>query len=653
MNIAFDEKITGLPEAGLALEWLETNGLGGWASSTVAGCHTRRYHGLLCAATLPPVGRMVLLSKLDETLHLDGKTLELGCNDYGTAFHPQGFQYLTSFKKDLFPEFLYEASGIRLRKKIVAVHGENTVLVLYEVLQAPAGFEISFLPLLAFRDFHSHAHANAQVNAGFEFSEGQLHLKPYPDAPDLYISLPEADFVSQPDWYYNFHHRAEQERGLDFTEDLFTPGTLRRKATAGQTFGIIISTEPQADRDVFKLLDAETQRRQTLHKNIPKKDFVQQILVLAADQFIVRRGQDLKTIIAGYPWFSDWGRDTMIAITGLCTWNDRPDDARKILKAFDGAISRGMLPNRFSDNGEDVEYNTADATLWYFVGIYHFWKKTGEDDFVKNELLGGLKDILAWHYRGTRYGIHADTDGLLMAGEPGVQLTWMDAKVGDWVVTPRQGKAVEINALWYNAHCIYAELNRHFGNDQAATDAHEQAAIIRQAFESTFWNEDKNCLYDYVDSGFKNDDIRPNQVFAISLPFALATGKKAESILQVIENQLLTPVGLRSLSPQHPDYKPHYGGNQWQRDGAYHQGTVWSWLLGPYIDALITCRGKAGREQAKQLLKNFEFHYRQAGLGTVSEIFEGEAPHLPCGCFAQAWSVGELLRVYRQYQLSS
>ena len=646
MKIKFNQTITQNFEATRSLEWLETNGLGGWASSTITGCHTRRYHGLLCAATLPPVGRMVLVSKLDETILVNDKTIELGCNDYGSVIHPRGFQYLKSFEKNLFPEFYYAAEGIEIKKTIAGIQGQNTTVILYEILKAPVAFEMSFLPLLAMRDFHSHAHANQQTDTNIEFSEGVMRCKPFDYAPAVFIGLRNARVVSQPDWYYNFHHSAEQERGLDFIEDLFTPCKLTLTVNEGLKFGVILSTESIPAFQAITLFEQEKARREALLATIPAEDTVQQMLVLAADQFIVKRGDNLKTIIAGYPWFSDWGRDTMIAISGLCTYNNRLDDARKIFKAFAHSLSEGMLPNRFSDNGEEIEYNTADASLWFFVGIYQFWQVSGDDDFVKNELIDALKSILEWHEKGTRYHIHADTDGLLTAGEKGVQLTWMDAKVGDWVVTPRQGKAVEINALWYNAHKILAELLNHFEQKDQAKTFTNKARKIKDNFVKVFWNEDKKCLYDFIDGGTKNDDIRPNQLFAISLPFSVIKGEKAHQILDIVEAKLLTPVGLRSLSADNPAYKLHYGGDQWQRDGAYHQGTVWSWLLGAYVNALQKHRSNTFEKEITKILTNFEYHYHEAGLGSISEIFDAEAPHKPQGCTAQAWSVGEMLRIY-------
>ncbi len=647
MPILFDKSITQNFAEAIRREWLETNGLGGWASSTIAGAHTRRYHGLLVAATHPPVGRMVLLSKLDETITLGNQRFELGCNRYPNVVHPRGFDYLQSFEKDLFPIFEYEVEdGVRLRKTIAAVNGENTTLVLYEALRAPAAFSFELRPFIAYRDYHSMTHANAALRHEAKFEDGVFRVQPYDGVPELFMAIPNATFQAQPDWYRNFEYGLEQYRGLDYREDLFNYGVFKVNLKAGDKLGIIISTNNPAGRDAFKLFTTEERRREALLVSPSNKDEFSKILTLAADQFVVKRGEDLKTLIAGYHWFSDWGRDTMISLPGICLVTGRFDDAKKILRAFAQSTSQGMLPNRFPDVGEQPEYNTVDATLWFFVAIYKYLQASGDEKFVRDELMPILRDIIAWHDRGTRYRIHVDSDGLLYAGEPGVQLTWMDAKVGDWVVTPRQGKAVEINALWYNVLMIFSELSKRFGNATEAQQFLQRAAQVKEQFVEVFWNEAAGCLYDYVDGEHKDAALRPNQIFALSLPFPLLEGERAKKVLRIVEEKLYTPVGLRSLAADDPNYRPRYGGDQWSRDSAYHQGTVWSWLLGPMITAIVRVEGKAGKPRAKKLLDNIKPHLSDAGLGTISEIFDAEPPHTPRGCMAQAWGVAEVLRAY-------
>jgi predicted glycogen debranching enzyme len=647
MSIIFDRTISQNFDEVIRREWLETNGLGGWASSTIAGAHTRRYHGLLVAATHPPVGRMVLLSELDETIALGNQRFELGCNRYPNVVHPRGFEYLQSFEKDLFPVFEYEVEdGVRLRKTIAAVNGENTTLVLYEVLRAPAAFSFALRPFVAYRDYHSMTHANEAIRREVKFENGTFRVQPYDGVPELFIAIPGATFEAQPDWYRNFEYSLEQYRGLDYREDLFTHGVFKVNLQGGDKLGVIISTSNPAGRDAFKLFTTEKRRREALLDSPSSKDEFSKILTLAADQFVVKRGEDLKTLIAGYHWFSDWGRDTMISLPGICLVTGRFDDAKKILRAFAQSTSQGMLPNRFPDAGEQPEYNTVDATLWFFVAIYKYLQASGDEKFVRDELMPILRDIIAWHDRGTRYRIHVDTDGLLYAGEPGVQLTWMDAKVGDWVVTPRQGKAVEINALWCNALMIFAELSKRFGNAPEAKQFLQRAVQVKERFVEAFWNEKAGYLYDYVDGEHKDAALRPNQIFALSLPFPLLEGEKAKKVLSIVEEKLYTPVGLRSLAADDPSYRPRYGGDQWSRDSAYHQGTVWSWLLGPMMTAIIRVEGEAGKPRAKKLLANIKPHLSDAGLGTISEIFDAEPPHSPRGCMAQAWGVAEILRAY-------
>jgi predicted glycogen debranching enzyme len=645
MEISFDRNITTNLDEAIRREWIETNGLGGWASSTLSGAHTRRYHGLLVAATKPPVGRMVMLSKLDETIEVEGRRYPLGANCYPGVIHPRGFEHLTSFVKDIFPRFVFDVEDIRLQKTIVAPQGENTTLVLYEVLEADEEFALELQPFMAPRDYHSLSKANDAIRRQGEFSDGVFRVQAYDGVPMLFIKVPGASFEPRSDWYYHFDYGVERSRGLDDQEDLFTHGVFTRRLRKGDRLGIIISTEPVDGRDAFVVARGEEERRTKLFERLPLRDKFTKTLVLAADQFIVKRGQGLNTLIAGYHWFSDWGRDTMIALPGITLVTGRHQEAKNILRAFAGSVSQGMLPNRFPDAGEEPEYNTVDATLWFFVAIHKYLQYTGDERFVREEIMPILREIILWHDRGTRYNIHIDSDGLLSAGVPGVQLTWMDARIGNWVVTPRQGKAVEINALWYNALMIYGSLAQRF----AMADAEilmARASRVRSRFLEVFWNQELGGLYDYVDGDFRDAAIRPNQVFALSLPFPLLHGDRAISLLGLVRDSLLTPVGLRSLSPDHPEYRPRYGGDPVMRDSAYHQGTVWSWLLGPYVSALANVYGRGARKEISEVLAGVIPHVGEAGIGSISEVFDADPPHMPGGCMSQAWSVGEILRAY-------
>jgi len=643
-------------------EWLETNGLGGWASSSVIGCNTRRYHGLLVAATKPPTERMVLLSKLDEVIVANEERFELGTNLYGgNTIHPNGYHYLSAFSRKLFPEWLYELRKIVLKKTISMVQGENTTVVLYEVIKAEQPFVLELFPLIAGRDYHSLEHANNNLFWDVHFENGVFKSQPNEKSPALFISVPNSSYDHHPSWFYKFNYTVEKYRGLDGEEDLLNHGTIRVTLKEGDKLGIIISTENPSGRSAQELFEREKSRRLLFlgkpDRNEANISFADQ-LMLAADQFIVKRGEDLKTIIAGYHWFTDWGRDTMIALPGLCLATGRYEDARKIISAFANSVSEGMLPNRFRDGNESPEYNNVDGTLWYFVAVYKYMIQTGDTGFILNDILPVLKNIIDWHFKGTRYNIHVDADGLLYAGEKGQQLTWMDAKVGDWVVTPRIGKPVEIQALWYNALKIFAELlqlNDQLGDAEMVNISAEK---VKESFAEKFWYADGNYLYDVIDENNNPDaSLRPNQLFASSLPFPVIDEEQTIAILKISEEKLYTPVGLRSLSPDDSRYIGVYGGDAYTRDSAYHQGTVWSWLLGPYIDAIMTTTGfignggLSGKEMAKKIIDDFTFHLDEAGIGTVSEIFDGDAPHCPRGCVAQAWSVGELLRVIKQYNL--
>ena len=642
------------------LEWLETNGLGGWSGSSLSGCNTRRYHGLLMAAIHPPAERMLLVSKLDETIIINGNHYEFGTNDYGDVISPSGFQWLSSFKKDLFPEWLFQAAGVRLRKTITMVNGENTTLIRYEVLNTNSPFILQLLPLIAARGYHELQHSNNNIFWKIDFKNGLFHNQPFDGAPDIYISVPGSSFQEVNKWYYKFNYLQEKYRGLDYVEDLFNHGIFQVELKDGDSLDIIISTEDPTGKNPDTLFEREKNRKLSLLKGV-HGDMLRN-LTLAADQFIVKREipavseeastVPLKTIIAGYHWFTDWARDTMISLPGLCLRTGRNEDAKKIISVFAKSVSMGMLPNRFMDNNEPPEYNNADGTLWYFNAVYDYLQTTHDLDFILKEILPVLKDIIQWHLKGTRFNIHADTDGLLYAGEAGQQLTWMDARIGDWVVTPRMGKPVEIEALWYNALKIFEAILLLNGEPGSAGNILEKAEQAKKSFSEKYWYAEGNYLYDNIDeSGTPDASIRPNQVFALSLPFHLIEGEKAKAVMNILKSKLYTPVGLRSLSPDDPNYRGNYGGNTFLRDGAYHQGTVWSWLLGPYVEAGMKTAGDQFKTEAMGIINHFTYHLKEGCIGTVSEIFDGDPPYHPRGCVAQAWGVAEILRVIKIYSL--
>jgi predicted glycogen debranching enzyme len=659
LPIEFDGSICGDVGEASSREWLETNGIGGFACSTIAGINTRRYHGLLTAATKPPLGRVVLLSKLEETLALGDQRFELSANQYQDVIHrkdminPRGFEYLASFRMDPFPIFRYRCGDVQLEKTVFLVHGENTVVIQYELLGDLEGraCALEIRPLVAFRDYHSTTHANDAINRSVDIRPGTASIQPYPDLPRLHFAH-NAEFIDPTGfWFYNFEYEREKERGLDSLEDLYSPFLMRFNLAENSSASIVSSTGQYSFAEAPELAQRETHRRAGIAQASPFPDPFATLLTQAADQFIVARG-DQKSVIAGYPWFGDWGRDTMISLPGLTLLTGRFDDARNILRGFARPIDQGMLPNRFPDSGETPEYNTADATLWMFHAVHEFLRYTRDYDFVRAELYQPLADIVAWHERGTRYGIHLDSDGLLHAGESGVQLTWMDAKVtdasGDWVVTPRQGKPVEIQALWHNALRVMARLASVFGDPAASARYSALADRARQRFLEVFWNSSTGCLYDVVTENAPDASIRPNQIFAVSLPYPLLTNEHAMRVIDVVEWELLTPYGLRTLSPRDPNYRGRFEGDPRSRDGAYHQGTVWPWLLGPFLTAYVKVHGQTeeARRRADHFLDPLRAHLLEAGLGQISEVFDGDAPQRPSGCFAQAWSVAEVLRTY-------
>ena len=643
----FDRNAFGDLDAALTREWLETNGLGGFASSTIVGLNTRRYHGLLVAALKPPVARFVLLSKLEETLIVGDRRHELSANRYPGVIHPQGYRYLTGFRLDPFPIFTYDVEGVVVEKSVWMVHKRNSTVIEYEFTNLPDGVDVRFelRPLIAFRDFHGLMHENGALDQRVQIEKGCAVVKPYDGLPSLCLVHEADDVVAEGSWYRQFEYTVERERGLDFVEDLFNPLTLMYRLGDRVRVAVVASAGTAEIEDVKTLKRRELARRADVLAAAPGAADATRALVAAADQFVVTRG-DGQTVIAGYHWFSDWGRDTMIALPGLTLTTGRFDLARGILAEFARHVDQGMIPNRFPDAGEPPDYNTVDGTLWFVEAVRAFVAATGDHAFVRKQLYPHLVDILAWHQRGTRFGIRMDDDGLLMAGDAGTQLTWMDAKIGDWSVTPRHGKPVEIQALWYNALRSVAALAVDYRDAKTAQRLSKTATRARRHFAHLFWNDETGCLYDVVRADERDGSIRPNQVIAVSLPFMIVTQDQAKRVVGVVERELLTPYGLRTLAPGDPRYRGRYEGDPAMRDSGYHQGAVWPWLMGPFVTAYLKVnrRSATARRQAEAWLRPLRDHLVEAGLGQISELFDGDPPHTPRGCIAQAWSVAELLR---------
>jgi len=616
-------------ETSSRLEWLETNGTGAFAMGTVAGVNTRRYHGLLVATLRPPVARVVTLARLEEDVVLGGERVALSTDQFPGAVSPQGYRNLVEFRLDPFPVWRFSVAGATVIRSLFLVPERQAVVLRYDA-DRPCRLEAR--PFLACRDYHSLGHETAEAAPEAVGRPDGVDLRLYRDRPGVRLFFQDGWFAASGQWYRNFEYLAELDRGLDFREDLYTPGVLGFDLVPGEPRYVVAALD--GERAVDPALCEAAVRAQRAGRSR---------LDLAADQFIVRRAGGRPTIIAGYPWFTDWGRDTMISLPGLLVARGRLDEAWEIVEGFLEHLDRGLIPNRFPDDGERPEYNTVDGTLWLFQAV---WALEAARPGFAGQFFPKALEILEWHRRGTHYGIRVDeADGLLSAGGVGDQLTWMDAKVGDWVVTPRHGKAVEINALWINALRMTAEWAAGLGERKEAVRLRREAARAERSFRARFWNPARGCLYDRIGPEGPDERVRPNQLFAASLRFPVVTKAQARRIVAVAAAELLTPYGLRTLSPGDPEFKPRYEGDPWHRDGAYHQGTVWPWLLGPYISAYLYAHGRAAVAHCRELAAGLVGELERGGLGSLAEVYDGAAPHRAGGCPAQAWSVAELIRV--------
>ncbi len=650
----FGRDICGDEAQASAREWLVTNGIGGYAAGTLGGVLTRRYHGLLIAALQPPLGRTLLVTKLDETAEYDGQRYDLFSTRWASgSVTPRGFVHLERFHLDgTTPVWTYAVGDALLEKRVWMPQGVNTTLVQYTLRRGSLPLSLTLKALVNYRDHHAATRAGDEGMRVESVARG-LRVMASAGATPFYLLSDHAEATPAHEWYRDYFLAVEDYRGIDPHDDNLYAGRFTATLQAGQSVTLVASVDPPPDLDAARAYDErrtdEARLRHRAGVGDTTPEWIGQ-LVLAADQFVVRRAQpddpDGRTVIAGYPWFGDWGRDTMIALPGLTLATGRPDVAAQILRTFAHYVDQGMLPNRFPDQGEAPEYNTVDATLWYFEAIRAYHAATGDDGLLR-DLFPVLEDIVAWHRRGTRYQIHVDpVDGLLYAGEPGVQLTWMDARVDGREITPRTGKAVEINALWYNALRSMAAFAARLGH---SGDDYTLAADRLAASFSRFWNASLGYCYDVID-GPEGDDasLRPNQLFAVALHHPLLGHEQMKAVVDVCARRLLASHGLRSLDPRAPAYIGHYGGDYRQRDGAYHQGTVWAWLIGPFVSAHY--RVYRDPAAARRLLEPLGRHLAQGCVGSISEIFDGDPPFMPRGAFAQAWSVAEVLRAWREAQ---
>lgn len=659
-------------------EWLVTNGIGGFACGTLSGVLTRRYHGLLVAALNPPLGRTVLVSKVDETATYGDTDYPLFSNQWAQPKEetatptlplassiptllptphglpkPDAYKYLDNFcLEGTTPVWTYSFADTLLEKRVWMEHGANTTYLRYTMRRGSMPMKLSIKIVVNYKDFHANVTAGDWKMQIATIKDG-LQVNARPEATPYRVwMVGNGTMTPQHTWYQGYFLDREAYRGQDDTGDHLLAGIAETELYPGEPFTLIFSSEPHDEPPTIRHVVASLQRTDARQRDLlgssritDAPDWIGQ-LTLAADQFIVQRktgeNHDGRTVIAGYHWFSDWGRDTMISLPGLTLTTGRDADAASILRTFAHYVDQGMLPNRFPDEGEKPEYNTVDATLWYFEAVRQYIALT-DDLALLRDLFPVLEDIVRWHIKGTRYNIHADhVDGLIYAGEKGAQLTWMDAKIGDWVITPRTGKAVEINALWYNALSTLADLAEQIGELPHYYRA--LAEHVRVHFEK-FWNAEAGCCYDVIETPEGNDaTLRPNQLFAVSLHRSPLTHEQQKSIVNVCARKLLTPHGLRSLTPDHPEYAPVYGGDAVKRDSKYHQGTVWGWLIGAFVEAHYKVYQNA--EVARSFLAPFEHHLRQGCVGSIAEIFDAEPPFYPRGAVAQAWSVAEVLRAW-------
>lgn len=647
--------IVGKYENMIETEWLLANKRGGFASGTLTGVNTRRYHSLLVGSLTPPAQRIVALSGCVETIHTQSGSYNLS----HCEFDPPPVEPLEhlpiSFRKDAGVHFEYQANQFNMTKSVYLLGESDIVAICYEFNDVEESFDFTVRPLAAMRDYH--AIKRASNDFSIEWLDEFLTVKNKSCAGQLFLATDEMAFVEQQQWWNNFYYRQEKARGYDCIEDLFSPGIFRRtingpvRIVLWAGFGDAEMAQKMTGLDVDVIIDdIKLQQRQVL-AGLKSKDPIVQALAVSSDEFIIDRQADrakTKSILAGFPWFMDWGRDAFIALEGLLLCTGRFDDAANVLLNFAYNADDGMIPNCFGDYNSGAQFNSIDSSLWFIHAAFAYYRTSGDTRTFSSRLMPVVRWIIDSYQNGAKFGIKADEDGLITGGDINTQLTWMDAKAGNTVITPRHGKAVEINALWYNAICNAAEF---YHNKDAVAAKHfsDMAEKIAESFRNCFWNESGGCLYDCVTKEYKDSSIRPNQIFAVSLPFSPLTDVQQKAVVDCVERELLTPFGLRTLTPKDSRYKGRYQGDTEQRDAAYHQGTVWPWLLGGFVEAYLKVNehSKQSKKKCAGFIEPLLNHFRNDGcIGSVSEVFDGDSPHRPGGAFAQAWSVAELLRAY-------
>ena len=656
----------------LTREWLLTNSRGGYASSTIVGCNTRGYHGLLIGSLNPPANRIMALANCLEMLVFkqddqfcdssrngnQQRVFNLSTFEFSDKFAPQGFTYIKRFRQDIGVHFDYELDKVKLTKSVYLLRDDDTVALVYDFTSVKKPADFVLRPFVGLRDFHTLQKSYAPLCSTW-LGYGLLIRHDAPNSCEMFLSCPSADFEKDYQWWFNFVYRNDRERGQEFTEDLWSPGFFKcridspTRVVLWANLGIRCRPEQVINADIHAVCeDLNCHKSSIVNTTAKNGDRKLKILYLAADRFITKRQTShtvRTTVLAGFPWFADWGRDVFIALPGLLLSTGRFDEAKSVLTTFAQAADDGMIPNRFDDYSNTTYFNSVDASLWFINAAFQYLGVTGDSKTFTEELLPVIRWIIDSYYNGTRFGIHADSDGLITAGNSETQLTWMDAKYDGTAFTPRYGKAVEVNALWYNALCYLAQF--YVRRDPDAAKHYESLAEkVAVSFNNLFWNEGKGYLNDCIlPDGSVDDSLRPNQIFAVSLLFSPLLAHQKKSVVNVVQKELLTAYGLRTLNVQDSRYKSRYTGPQSERDEAYHQGTVWPYLIGPFVEAYLKVNqfSRKSKKKAAEFIQPLMQHLIEDGcLGQICEIFDGDAPHRPRGCFAQAWSVAELIRAY-------
>jgi predicted glycogen debranching enzyme len=643
----------------LTQEWLLTNARGGYCSSTIAGCNTRAYHGLLVGSLQPPVCRVVALANVLETVAYDGQSYELSTSEFNDRFAPAGHTYLKQWSRDIGVHFAYELGRARVTRSVYLAREADVVALLYTVDAIKKPLELTVRPFVGLRDFHTLQNARAPL-CSRRVERGVLVRHNVPDSCQLVMASEQAQYEDSPQWWHQFVYRCERERGQAFTEDLWTPGVFKITLKKPGQFVVWAHLQGHDGPGIAEPFDlneiredlVDHQREIVAAGGAGRR--VNKALCVAADQFVARRttakGQGT-TIMAGYPWFADWGRDAFVALPGLLLDTGRVEQAKQVLLTFAESADQGMIPNCFDEHDNTAHYDSIDASLWFIHAAFRYLQVSEDNRIFTRDLMPVIRWILDSYQKGTRFGIHADTDGLITAGPAPAPLTWMDARCGDTVFTARHGKAVEVNALWHNALSLVSQY--YARRDRQSSQSYKAlAAQVGESFVARFWNDATGYLNDVIaPDGTADSSLRPNQIFAISLPYAPPlSAEQQASILEKITQRLLTPYGLRTLDPGHPSYRGVYTGSRYERDGAYHQGTVWPYLIGPFVEAYIRVNGedRKARLRATAFLETLLDHLTAEGcLGSLCEVFDGDEPARPKGCIAQAWSVAELIRAYR------